>query len=215
LVAPIIEEIGNRSNPNFQSLRSTRDFTQTIRLKPDVLRHYFLRIRACRGLGNAALAQQDQQQVDAIMRRRVEEVLQRGQPVLAYVIQAFLDLYFAQHEENAAAMVLISFEPRLGKDETKIGALKGTTPADPQEAVLARVLGSEQSQICRRLPVPVSWADGAACYVADLYVHRPFLPNRSHAGDACRPDLACSAADSPGDGVERAGGVRADGLNGR
>jgi hypothetical protein len=158
-------------------------------------------------MGNHALAQRDLQQVDAIMRQRVREVSQRGRQVRVAVIQAFIDLYSARSEENASAIVVLTFDPALQNDwprlhdlATRIGKLKKTHPSDPQEAAIARVLDSEVSQLYRRLPLPSSWTGGVPVYIADLYVHRPFLLNHTHL--EFEQPLACIAEEGASGRIE-------------
>lgn len=109
--------------------------------------------------------------------RRIRGVVERGEPVVAYVVQANEHL-FVPGTQNLPSLVIFSFDPR-GEDAAFMSAvaetlhkLKGTKPAEPELRPIAERITSEKAEIYHREQVPPSITEGVPVYMGDLYIWR-------------------------------------------
>jgi len=130
-----------------------------------------------------------------------------AKPLVAARVQANHTLY-ASGIHDAPAMVAFSFDPavpplKIEEVALMLGDLKETDTTNP--VLLAAAAGPRASDegwfYHRRFRIPPELTEGRVIYVADIWIHRPFLPDRCFSDRTPRlvPVLA-----QPGDvgGVE-------------
>ena len=108
-------------------------------------------------------------------------IREQGQVVWGHIVQAN-QLLFQPGSDDCPAAVVYSSDPWfdghvdvLEEIATQLFELKGTRPADPQLAQIARYLTAETERQTR-LSVPRQWAGGREVYLGDIMVHRKHLP---------------------------------------
>ena len=112
-------------------------------------------------------------------------------PVLTALVQANRAL-FRPGLLDLPCQVLFSFDRTIGYDflsrlAERMGALKDTTPSDPDLAAVAAMVTDETAVRYRRVKLPESFTGGPTVYAADLVVLRRYLEKGclTHRGLPC------------------------------
>jgi hypothetical protein len=121
----------------------------------------------------------------AVARKRLDALLRRGARFIwAELAQANYRLY-REGTESSACMVMFSFDFRVPAEEMKawceqLHPLKFTKPDDPvlREAVWPLEADDQAWYYHRRFTLPPAYTGGRVVYLADLWVHRPFIDGR-------------------------------------
>jgi hypothetical protein len=114
-------------------------------------------------------------------RRHERYVREKGEPVVAWVVQANNVLY-QPGDGSRAAQALITFETipdvesYMAELIGRIGKLKDTTPADPTEAEVARLVTDETYKPFGRHELPRTFTGGREVFSVHVWVERELLP---------------------------------------
>jgi hypothetical protein len=140
----------------------------------------------------------------AMARRRLDILLARGAKFIrAELAQANYQLY-QPGTASAACMVMVSFDFRVSAQELRdwgsmLYPLKFTNPTDPtlRDAVWPLEASERSWYYHRRFRLPDALTGGRAVFLADLWVHRPFIVDgqfhpRAEIGDRPR-QIPCLA----------------------
>jgi tetratricopeptide (TPR) repeat protein len=135
-------------------------------------------------LGQPQKAERTLQELDCLMRQRVEEVACQGVRVTVAVVWASSVLYEADSREDASCRVLLTFDPELSRQPQRLlemarrlTALRTTQQSDPDLQYAVELMAAENANVFyeRRRQLPRSISGGAVVYLADLRVYRRFL----------------------------------------
>jgi len=104
----------------------------------------------------------------------------------AALIMANNRLFSNVDQEDYPAVVVFSLDPNVKETmlppvARRLFLLKGTSPKDPAENVIAEYLTDERAFFTRFLRVPESISNSDKVFVGDLVIHRALLP-KGHIG---------------------------------
>ena len=112
---------------------------------------------------------------------RIERIVRRGKPVIAYVVQANSAL-FSSGKQPLPCLVLITFQEDIARDyrymvdlARQMFALKGTEPLTADARLVASFATNETAVLDQRRTLPVSFTDGSTIYCADLWIDPTYL----------------------------------------
>ncbi len=137
---------------------------------------------------------------------RRKQITRKGELVKGYVVQCSPALLRPGAEAALPCRVLFSFQPEVGGDgqylrylATRVAELKNKLPRGDMDKQYIAVLASETTASAnRRYLLPLSFTDGSAVYLADLFVSRAHLPGGYLHTDA----LPCLAEAGATGGIE-------------
>lgn len=137
---------------------------------------------------------------------RRKQVARKGELVTGYVLQCSSALLKPGTEAALPCRVLISFQPEVGNDTRymrylarRVAELKDKLPRGDMDTQYIAALASEKTaSASRRYLLPLSFTDGSAVYLADLFVSRAHLPGGYLHSDT----LSCLAEPGPAGGIE-------------
>jgi hypothetical protein len=119
--------------------------------------------------------------LDASRRRRRRRILEHGELVRGWIVQANTAL-FRPGAGDHPALVLVSFEPgsdaRVAGLARRMGALSSEPPADEIEARVARLVRDQKYRPAFRRRLAKAFTGGLDVYAAHVAVRRGLLPGR-------------------------------------
>lgn len=131
--------------------------------------------------------------------RHEREVMEHGEAIRGWIVQANNVLWEEGREDNAA-QILITFDRDLQHDSErmlelalKLGRLKEGQPADRMEAEIAQLVIDETARFSTRGKLPMRFTGGPTVYSTAVMVRRKYLPD----GKISLPYVHCLAL--PGD----------------
>jgi hypothetical protein len=122
----------------------------------------------------------------AIDKKKKQATLEKGEPVLGWLIMANMKLYEEGSSENAA-VVLISPDPETANDDEymldlveKIAEIRETDPVDldEDEEMVHNLLADETYVQGARTRLPKSITDGRKVFLANVMIFREDLPSK-------------------------------------
>jgi hypothetical protein len=124
-------------------------------------------------------------------KRHRREVMARGEPIVAWIVQANTALFEAGTEDYPA-QVLISRDPSADDEfmaelAERVADLKGQRPDDPVEAEVAELVNDETYRARTKTKVPKQFTGGKVVYSTGLMIERNLLPS----GVLDRPYVHC------------------------
>lgn len=134
------------------------------------------------GPGRLALAKRPAGTPTGRAKQRLREVeANGGRRVTAVLVQANQGL-FAPGGDDLPCLIVFSFDREadvgfLTEMSEFIFAHKDKRYANPDRARVSHFVTDEAAMMYRRRRVPEAFTDGLAVYCADLWIHRPFLPD--------------------------------------
>ena len=137
---------------------------------------------------------------------RRKQIARKGELVIGYVVQCASALQRPGSEAALPCRVLFSFQSEVGADgrymrylANRVAEMKDKLPRGDMDKQYIAALASETTASAnRRYLLPLSFTDGSAVYLADLFVSRAHLPGgylHDHA-------LPCLAEAGPTGGIE-------------
>ncbi|MBC8135129.1 MAG: hypothetical protein H8F28_04475 [Fibrella sp.] len=137
---------------------------------------------------------------------RRKQIARKGELVKGYVVHCASALLRPGPEAALPCRVLFSFQSEVGADirymrylSTRVAEMKDKLPRGDMDKQYIAALASETTASAnRRYLLPLSFTDGSAVYLADLFVSRAHLPGGYLHSDA----LPCLAEPGPTGGIE-------------
>lgn len=114
----------------------------------------------------------------------LSKLKQNGRVVWGHVVQANSQLFSPGQWDCPGEVVYSLDDPDIGLEElsdiaSRLYALKGTKPDDPQRRAIADHLTNEMTRVFG-LPVPAALSPNRRCLVSTTYVVRKHLPKPGH-----------------------------------
>lgn len=127
--------------------------------------------------------------------RHERHVMEKGRPVVGWVVQAPAAI-FQPGETDRAAQILLTFDPAvpdppalLTELAARLRELRDRPPKDGATAEIARLVNDATYRPYERFRLPDALTGGAAVFFAHVYVKRELLP----AGVLDLPFVRCRA----------------------